>query len=268
LAIIAVSDQHLGIETSDKAAFLRFLSKLQADSSVTDLVLLGDVVDMWRRDASGVFLENKDVIDLIILLQKKMRVHYVAGNHDYHVLKLQGEGYPVSFVSNLTLQQDGVTYRFLHGWEFDEMQREHFMESLCHAMSDEKGERDDHVWAALTRDKTDVGHLISVLFDRERIRRATAMLQLDPQERLKDTLDSVERKACSTVEPGEVLIFGHTHHPFITKAENVANTGSWITTVPIHNTYVRLEGGKPRLFVFEGEEITERADTKGVHSPA
>jgi UDP-2,3-diacylglucosamine pyrophosphatase LpxH len=258
LAIVAVSDQHLGIETADKAAFLRFLRQIQSDDSVTDLVLLGDVVDMWRRDASGVFLENKDVLDQVIVLQKKMRVHYIAGNHDFHVLKLQGRGYPVEFVRNLTLQQDGVTYRFMHGWEFDEMQREHFMESLCHAMSDEKGDRDDHIWAALTRDKGDIGYVLTMLVNRGKFHRTAEALQLDPLERLKE--GRVEKKAISSVKPGEVLIFGHTHRPFVNKAENVANTGSWITTAPVHNTYVRLEGGKPRLFVFEGSEVTERAD--------
>ena len=260
MAIIVVSDQHLGIETADKAAFLRFLNHLQSDASVSDLVLLGDVVDMWRRDASGVFLENKDVLDQVMLLQNKMRVYYIAGNHDFHVLKLQGRGYPINFLKNLTLQQDGVTYRFVHGWEFDEMQREHFMESLCHAMSDEKGDRDTHVWAALNRDKGDLQYFFSMLVNRGRIRRTTETLQLDPQERLKETLKGVEKKARAAVKPNEVLIFGHTHRPFVNKEENVANTGSWITTAPIHNTYVRLEGGKPRLFVFEGQEIKERAD--------
>jgi UDP-2,3-diacylglucosamine pyrophosphatase LpxH len=268
LAIIVVSDQHLGIEAADKAAFLRFLNQLQSDSSVTDLVLLGDVVDMWRRDASGVFLENKDILDQIILLQKKMRVYYIAGNHDFHVLKLQGRGYPVSFLRNLTLQQDGVTCRFMHGWEFDEMQREHFMESLCHAMSDEKGDRDNHIWSTLTRDKGDLKYVLTMLVNRGSIRRTAETLQLDPSERLKDTMSGVEKKACSTVQPGEVLVFGHTHRPFVNEEENVAKTGSWLTTAPIHNTYVRLEGGKPRLFVFEGAEITERAvDRKtGSHS--
>ena len=51
--MIAVSDQHLGVDSADKAAFNRFLDQLQNDASVTDLILLGDVVDMWRRDASG-----------------------------------------------------------------------------------------------------------------------------------------------------------------------------------------------------------------------
>jgi UDP-2,3-diacylglucosamine pyrophosphatase LpxH len=260
LAIVVVSDQHLGFETADKAAFLRFLNQLQSDASVTDLVLLGDVVDMWRRDASGIFLENKDVMDLIILLQKKMHVHYIAGNHDFHVLKLQGPEYPVTFVKNLELQQDGVTYKFLHGWEFDEMQREHFMESLCHAMSNQKGERDDHVWAALTHDKSDIGYFFSLITLRGSMRRTAQALLLDPSERLKETLNHLEKKACATVKPGEVLIFGHTHRPFVSVAENVVNTGSWLTNAPVHNTYARLEGGKPRLFVFEGAEITERAD--------
>jgi hypothetical protein len=44
-----------------------------------------------------------------------MRVCYIGGNHDFHVLRLQGHGYPVNFLKNLSLQQGGVTYKFLHG---------------------------------------------------------------------------------------------------------------------------------------------------------
>ncbi|MDA4123483.1 MAG: metallophosphoesterase family protein [Thaumarchaeota archaeon] len=262
MSIVAVSDQHLGIETVDKAAFNRFLDQIQTDDSVTDLVLLGDVVDMWRRDASGVFLENKDTFDRIIALQKKMHVYYIAGNHDYHVLRLQGHGYPVAFQKDLSLQQAGVTIRFLHGYEFDEMQREHFMESLCHAMSDEKGSRDNNIWAALGRDDSDLKRFFDSIFRKGSMRAQAQALLLDPTERLKETLGGVEKKARESVLPGQVLIFGHTHRPFIDSAGNLANTGSWLTTAPIHNTYIRIEGGKPRLFVFEGAEITERTDPK------
>jgi UDP-2,3-diacylglucosamine pyrophosphatase LpxH len=260
LAIVAVSDQHLGIENVDKAAFNQFLDQLPGDSSVTDLVLLGDVVDMWRRDASGIFLENKDTFDKIAVLQKKMRVHYIAGNHDYHVLKLQGHSYPFKFLKDLSLEQDGVTCVFKHGYEFDEMQREHFMESLCHAMSDAKGDRDTNIWTALSRDKGDVMYAFSVLFRRSNLHRAAAQLLLDPEERLIDSLNRVEKRARASLQPGQVLVFGHTHKPFVNKENNLANTGSWVTKAAVHNTYVRLEGGKPRLFVFGGEEILERAD--------
>jgi hypothetical protein len=53
----------------------------------------------------------------------------------------------------------------------------------------------------------------------------------------------------------------------VNKTGTVANTGSWITTVPIHNTYVRLENGIPRLFVFEGEEIKDREDPLTRYNP-
>ncbi len=259
MVIIAVSDLHLGFESCDKAAFMRFLDSLQSDPSVTDLVLLGDIVDMWRRDSSGVFLENHEILDKIIDLQKKTSVYYVAGNHDFHVLKLQGRGYPIKFFGDLTLQQGDLNCRFVHGWEFDEMQREHFMESLCHTMSDNKGDRDTNIWAALGRYENDLSRLFSAI-NRGRKRRIAEMLQLPPEERLIETLKGVERKASSTVQPREVLVFGHTHRPFVNKTENLANTGSWVTTMPVHNTFVRLENGKPKLFEFEGTEIIERAD--------
>jgi len=70
----------------------------------------------------------------------------------------------------------------------------------------------------------------------------------------------VEKKARSSVQAKEILVFGHTHRPFINDAENLVNVGSWVTTVPVHNTFLRLEEGKPRLFVFEGTEITDRAN--------
>jgi len=259
LVIVAVSDLHLGFSNSDKPAFVRFLENLLSDSSVTDLVLLGDIVDMWRRDSSGVFLENHDVLDLMLELQKKTKVYYVAGNHDFHVLKLQGREYPFNFLEDLTLQQGDTNCRFVHGWQFDDMQRPHFMESLCHSMSDHKGDRDSNIWAALGRYD---GYLTRVFYwvDRGKRRKHAELLQLPPEERLIDSLNGVEKKARSSVQAKEILVFGHTHRPFINNAENLVNVGSWVTTVPVHNTFLRLEEGKPRLFVFEGTEITDRAD--------
>ena len=94
MAIIVISDLHLG---SIALTRLRLSASSENFNPTPALqtCLFGDIVDMWRRDSSGVFLENHDVLDLIIELQKKMHVYYVAGNHDFHVLKLQGLGYPI-----------------------------------------------------------------------------------------------------------------------------------------------------------------------------
>ena len=72
-------------------------------------MLLGDIVDMWRRDASGVFLENMETVQIIKDLQVKIRVHWVAGNHDYHLLKLKNRAphyrYPFEFKRELEIKE-------------------------------------------------------------------------------------------------------------------------------------------------------------------
>ena len=95
--VVVTSDHHLGYAEADKRAFNAFLDYLGEEGDVTHLVLLGDVVDMWRRDASGVFLENHDTVAKILSLKSKgVQIFYVAGNHDYHVLDLVNPAYPLA----------------------------------------------------------------------------------------------------------------------------------------------------------------------------
>jgi UDP-2,3-diacylglucosamine pyrophosphatase LpxH len=261
MKVVVVSDQHLGYANSDKAAFNAFLDNLSQQSDVTHFVLLGDVVDMWRRDASGVFLEHHDTLAKILDLKSKgVQVFYIAGNHDYHVLDLTNPGYPLKFQKDLTLTDGPVTYRLVHGYEFDPEQRVPFMAFLCRVMSDQGGALESNLWTDFNS-LNNVFSKIEPSFIKTDIAAIAERLQRRPEDRLKDSLDKINLAACNAVKPGEVLIFGHTHVPFVTKAENVVNSGSWVKDAPIHNTYVELSGGKPRLFVFGGQEITDRKET-------
>lgn len=260
MKVVIASDQHLGYANSDKRSFSAFLGQLSEDKEVTDLVLLGDVVDMWRRDASGVFLENWDIISKIHDLGQKMTVYYIAGNHDYHVLSLINHDYPFKFLQDLVLTDGQHKYRFKHGWEFDPAQKIPFMEALCRVMSDQAGDFESGAWATLTREWTDFQYWLRSFLDKNNIRQSITDLQLPPEQRLKDTIGAIEGSACSSVRPGEVLIFGHTHRPFVNTTETAVNSGSWVTDAPVHNTYVELSNGKPRLFQFGGREITERIE--------
>ena len=96
-----------------------------------------------------------------------------------------------------------------------------------------------------------------------KLRRSARSLSDSPQERLKDNkLDIVEKRAHDLVRgrPDHLLVFGHTHHPFISKEGDLVNTGSWVKDSPVHNTYAVLEDGIPHLMVYGGGEITERLD--------
>jgi UDP-2,3-diacylglucosamine pyrophosphatase LpxH len=271
--IVVISDTHLGSETCDRAALNDFLDGLKKDPLASDLVLLGDIVDMWRRDASGVFLENRDTIDRILDLPKSIQVHYVAGNHDYHVHRYRNSKpyfrYPLEFSRELSIVDGQFTYRFIHGYEL-EYGQEHeepvmymVMDALCRVMSDGEGSLEDEVWGISTKTWSEVAYFFSMITRRKkyRIKMATRRLQNAPETRLADNMREIEKKAYDRLmgRPDEILVFGHTHHPFINEEENVVNVGSWVTDAAVHDTYVELSGGKPRLFVFGGNEITERA---------
>ena len=261
--VIVTSDHHLGYANSDKQTFNAFLDELAQNGDVTHLILLGDFVDMWRRDASGVFLEGHDTIAKLLALKSKgVQIFYVAGNHDYHILDLNNTAYPVQFSKDLTLTDGPVTYRFVHGYEFDPEQKVPFMAFLCRVMSDTGGALENHIW-------TDFNSLNSIFskmepsFVQTDIAAVSARLHKRPEERLQGgSLERVNSTACKSVKPGEVLIFGHTHVPFMNKAENVVNTGSWVKDSSPYDTYVELTDGKPHLFIYgpQKQEITERKD--------
>jgi UDP-2,3-diacylglucosamine pyrophosphatase LpxH len=258
MKVIVTSDHHLGYANADKAAFNEFLDTLSRESDVTHVVLLGDVVDMWRRDASGVFLEHHDTVAKLLALKSKgVQVFYVAGNHDYHVVNLVNPAYPLTFLKELILSDGPVNYRFVHGYEFDPEQKVPLMAFLCRVMSDTKGAFESNLWVDSHNLKS-IFSKIEPSFLEPDIAKITKRLHRPPEDRLKESLDKINATACNNVKPGEVLIFGHTHAPFVNKAENVVNTGSWVKDAAVHNTYVELSGGKPRLFVFGGHEITER----------
>jgi UDP-2,3-diacylglucosamine pyrophosphatase LpxH len=67
---IVTSDQHLGYVNSNVDDFKKFLEYISSiKNEVESLVILGDFVDMWRRDASGLFLENSDIVSKLFIVE-------------------------------------------------------------------------------------------------------------------------------------------------------------------------------------------------------
>ncbi len=270
---MVVSDVHLGGEDSEKGAFNEFIGSLRDDDELTDLVLLGDIVEMWHRDASGAFLENMDTVGLLKELQARIKVHWVAGNHDYHLLKLKNRAphynYPFEFHETLELQDGRTTYKFMHGYEFEYGSETRFirpiLEILCHVMSDSDGVPKEDIWNYLARKMSNIQYsIITERGENGTLKKIAGSIEDRPEERLKNRIEGIEKLAFMEVrdKPDHVLVFGHTHDAFINKEENLANTGSWVKEGAPHNTYVVLQNGRPRLFVYGGNEIKERKTMK------
>ncbi len=260
MGIIAVSDVHLGYmnpddkkeSLSNKDDFEKFLDMVANRDGIDKLVLCGDVFDMWARDMVGVFIENADILYKLQMLQSKMEVYYVIGNHDYYVRKLKNFRYQFSFYKGdiLTLQDSGTTYRFKHGYDFEPIMNEIYFDALCYS-NDELGNiasRAYKVWTNWYEKFTGEGQFESML--------EPAKKRLSPAK-----ITDIELRACRSVKDGEILVFGHTHKPFINKKGNVVNLGSWTKDSEVPNTYLEVKDGKMKLKKFPGgKEITDGED--------
>jgi UDP-2,3-diacylglucosamine pyrophosphatase LpxH len=139
------------------------------------------------------------------------------------------------------------------------------MESLCRVMSDDVGSFQNDIWGLFTKSWTDIRFILTVIFywqKKRSVNMTASMLQERPSTRLAVTKPDIDQLAYKeqAKRANEILIFGHTHRPFINQQENLVNSGSWVTNEDVHNTYVELKDGKPRLFVYGKGEITLRVN--------
>jgi UDP-2,3-diacylglucosamine pyrophosphatase LpxH len=256
--VLVATDQHLGYANSDAASFEKFLDYVSKRSDVGTLAILGDLVDMWRRDVSGLFLEQRKSMDKLVELSSSIKVHFIVGNHDYHLMNLEGHGYPFQFLESMNPIDAGpIKYRFMHGWEFDPEQQPPIMEALCHNLSDTDGVQRSDVYSAFTGFEVRLEELFRIHGGMDGY--INHLLQ-GPEFRLQAVLPDLERRAYSSLNQGELLVFGHTHRPFVSADGRLANAGSWVTDATTHNTFVELEGAQVRLFEFSDTQITEITD--------
>lgn len=253
--IIAVSDVHLGYEKCNKEDFLRFIEMCDLNLSETDhLVLVGDILDFWRRNNATLVMENEEILSKLGSL--KTKVHYVAGNHDYYMLRLNERyagNYPFTVSRSLRLEDGGNKFYFIHGYKLEVLAN---LEPLSIEMYEEFSEKmcfveDTFGWFA--------GHLWDLIKNGPSIRiRITIAIKRSLNKR--KNIDKIHNFAVSPaayvllgMKPEERLVFGHTHKPFINKAGTVANAGSWIDeglSKELQNAYVKISGGKMELKVF------------------
>ncbi len=251
--IVVVSDVHLGYEKCNKSDFLRFLDT-NISKGVDHLVILGDLLDFWRFNNARIVVENADVLSKIVRLNVK-NIHYVIGNHDYYMLKLNERyagNYPFTISRSLRLEDGGNKFYFIHGYELEVLanlepmsieEYEKFSEMMCFT-EDVIGWFASHVW--------------DIVEGAESIAKHLKNMKKSPHDR-KD-IDKVYRLAVSEaayvllgMKPDEKLVFGHTHRPFITKKRNVANTGSWLSELKkeYQNSYVEISNGDMKLKFFK-----------------
>ncbi len=249
--IIAVSDVHLGYINSDKTNFEKFLDDLAAREDIKDFVICGDLLDMWRRDMAGVTIEHLNILNKLQNL--KPEVHYLAGNHDYHIHHLTKYQYPFDFTKDydpregLQLMNGGKIYLFKHGYDFESlMSKNEYMFDILSSTSDESGNFKSWLYDVISNieaiRRVDIGMIQNIcakIFD-EGFRKAIESLSQPKSSNLSggqvndnpnkdvlnDLLKPIEERMkiqgngfdrdyfIRSLKENVTLVFGHTHKPF------------------------------------------------------
>jgi len=247
--IVVAGDAHLGADTADSTAFEAFLRDLYVDrDGIAEVVLLGDVWDMIRRDAFGVAFEHPEVIDALTRLADALPVTHLYGNHDGALRALDNDRYPLALQETYTTTQAGTRFRFVHGHTFDRLQ----IPRLSRYLSG-PGDRGEIDPTAGRKDRV-------VAAARDAVRTAKTGVTTLVGDGGHPPYPRRERRAHAHVTdiPADKLVYGHTHRPYIHASNTVANPGSWTTTAPTANTYLRITDGDIALYRYHADAPDRR----------
>ena len=250
--IIVASDVHLGYEKSNSESFARFLGRC-AGLDLEHFVLLGDLLDFWRSNNAQAIIGSGDILGGLGRL-KAGQIHYVPGNHDFLIHKLAErypERYPFHVCKKLTLEQKGTVYNFIHGHELEVLANLEPMTIEAYEKMSERMCFTEHFlggYASFLWDLVENRHELAG--KAEYVRKPAHERGFD---RVRELATSAGAYLLVGMRPGESLVYGHTHRPFIDKEKGVVNTGSWVDEEPEgrpRNTYVTIEGGRMELREF------------------
>jgi len=251
--VVVAGDVHLGSAKANVEAFDGFLEDLHREQDAGELVLLGDVWDMIRRDPFGCAWDTAGTIRRLQALAERLPVRLVVGNHDTPLRGLDADRYDIDIADEHVVEQAGQRIRFCHGNAFDRLQFDPLSAYLGGAgdrgdIDPTRGRKDPIVAAA--REYAGAGRrwLHSVL-PLEGPAGGEAASYSRRERRAHAFLDSV---------PEDKLVYGHTHAPYVHHDNVAANPGSWTATAPTHNTYLRIERGELALFRYHPSRADER----------
>ncbi|MDF1538437.1 MAG: metallophosphoesterase family protein [Candidatus Thorarchaeota archaeon] len=118
--VIAVSDLHLGYKPANRLAFEHFVSKVLRKYPIKNFILMGDILELWRRVNEEVVEENLALLRRIMNLDNIENIYYIRGNHDYiakNLLRHRLDRYKFRTRLILDSPHGSQKYLFIHGHE-------------------------------------------------------------------------------------------------------------------------------------------------------
>jgi len=226
---ILVSDLHLGYGKSNVTAFTDFLEDYISNGSSKEysLFILGDLWDLWRKHD---IIYSKESNDVLSLINHFKIVYYLPGNHD-HITLDAAQNYPDFNCYNISkyfrIKSGEKNFFLVHG---------HELEVISKLISLKLSEY-DKISDELCRMNDTEGNIASYLHEtyhklfKQGQPQITDFLQIAEQRQGMDAIDKFAKSKAKYPLLGmhldDILIFGHTHRPYIDIENSVINTGAW-----------------------------------------
>ena len=232
--ILAFSDVHIGFENTNYPAFNKFLDSVAMRTDIDKIVMVGDILDLWRIDYNGIksdhvyndaFVHLQSTIDE--LADRGIETVYCLGNHCYMAESVVGDDLNVVYKHSYVYEN--VLYR--HGWVFDVAQRFMIFNVLI----------TPSIYEIITR-------WFPAIYQRF-CRKPSEILSEDRST--SPWIDNIHTKASEFVSKMGIpyIVIGHTHSPLI--RENVTDCGDWIDSL----SWCEINDGIPTLYKWRDMEM-------------
>lgn len=206
------SDLHIGYEDSNYEAINQFLDIVNDDAG--ELILLGDVLDLWRNTFDNISTEEpyKTSYEKLIRLSYTVPTTIIRGNHDYNI-KRYIKGSKIKFRRRVVKNN----IMLIHGWEFDVKQ------------------------VALSPFFLHIAQIFPHIYQKFFYKpRCTLRYSFDYENTIAGVAEKYAEK-CGY----RYVIFGHQHIPYV--RSNIINCGDMVE----HKSYVVIDGNDVELRVLK-----------------
>ena len=234
--IFFISDAHFGVAAGEPDNRVKLFGELAADmrGCASDLFIVGDLFDFWIEYRFAIRPDYFTVLhELRSLVESGVKVHYLAGNHDFALGAFLEETIGISiYYGSLDLILQG---RKVH---------------LCHGDGILKQDVGYRITNSLLRNKTfqklykvihpNIGVALGAFCSKTNRKYSTLRLTPEVIEKYRQTARLRMKQ-----KESDLVIFAHTHHGEIHKFDEgeYCNTGAWMN----HYNYAALRGGKIEL---------------------
>lgn len=247
--VLLMSDLHLSAETpadmiEDFHLFLDY-----AEEHASEIVFVGDMLEMLQGDVFQTYLLHKPIFDRITRLSHDLKITYIPGNHDSftRLMSPEGEGASSLFDSKINFSQEyynaGLGIYASHGHQYDDFSEMKASPKVNRSPSNGK------IIANTLKDLKREGYsihqskLLAVADYADKARKFSDYIS----SRKIDYSAKFEKIAKELIRDQDYtyVVFGHTHHAKLKKINHslYLNTGSWKSEKKRQFVEIDKEGG-------------------------